>query len=279
MLRSLLVGLDGSDDCIAAVELGIRWAKRFDSLLVAIGVVDEPAIRGTNRQEAVSRSYRPTYEQLLTTARRDVEQALQKLAIHCSEAQVAYKLLEDEGQPCERIIAESQRFDLLILGCQTHFAHGSERHPCKTLEQVLRNAPRPVVVTPQKLPDESHEGVLVAYDGSVQAARALQAFLATGLAELGPVHIVSVDANSAVDAARTADHAAEFLRFHGIESKRIPIENPGSPSKLFLEYAEQNKLSLIVMGAYGQPRISEFFFGSATASSLRESPVPMLLYH
>ena len=42
MLKSILIGLDGSPSSAAAVELGIQWAKRFNALLVGLGIVDEP---------------------------------------------------------------------------------------------------------------------------------------------------------------------------------------------------------------------------------------------
>ncbi len=38
MLRSILVGLDGSDFSESAVELGIDWARRHNALLVGVGV-------------------------------------------------------------------------------------------------------------------------------------------------------------------------------------------------------------------------------------------------
>ena len=44
MLCSMLVGLDGSEYSDSALELGIRWARRFDALLVG-GAVD-PSIPG-----------------------------------------------------------------------------------------------------------------------------------------------------------------------------------------------------------------------------------------
>jgi len=277
-MRSILVGLDGSDDCLPAIDLGVSWAKRFDSLLVGIGVIDEPAIRGHQTEGKVSPTYQFAYDQLLAEARREVEQALERFAIRCSEEQVSSKLLEDEGQPCECILTELQRYDLLILGCQTHFSHGSGQHPCQTLERVLRSASRPVVVAP-KPPDAAvHEGVVVAYDGSVQAARALQAFLATGLAKLGPIHIVSIHPESSVEAARIADRAGEFLRFHDIESERVPLVGE-SASRRFLSYAQDNNAELIVMGAYGQARVKEFFFGSATCTALQESSLPLFLIH
>ena len=150
-MRTILVGLDGSQDCASAVDLGIKWAKRFECLLIGIGVVDEPAIRGCSPEGHISPSYQVAYDQLLKESRHQVEQALEHFAIRCSDECIAFKLLEDEGQPCERILTELQRYDLLILGCKTHFAHASADHPCDTLGKVLRAASRPVVVTPRTL--------------------------------------------------------------------------------------------------------------------------------
>jgi nucleotide-binding universal stress UspA family protein len=277
-MQSILVGLDGSDDCSPAIDLGINWAKRFDSLLVGIGVVDEPAIRGYQPEGHVSSTYQLAYDQLLSTTRRDVEQTLERFSIRCSEEQVSFKLLEDEGQPCERILTELQRYDLLILGCKTHFRHAGDQHPCHTLENVLRAASRPVVVAPRPTEAASGEGVVVAYDGSMQAARALYAFLATGLAGVAPIHIVSVHPDSSVEAARIADRAAEFLRFHDIESARVPMVG-SSASRSFLHYAQEQNAELLVMGAYGQAKVKEFFFGSATCTALQESSVPLFLFH
>ena len=49
MLKSLLIGLDGSEDGRSVLELGLRWAKRFDALAVGLAVVDEPGILTSRR--------------------------------------------------------------------------------------------------------------------------------------------------------------------------------------------------------------------------------------
>jgi nucleotide-binding universal stress UspA family protein len=41
----------------------------------------------------------------------------------------------------------------------------------------------------------------------------------------------------------------------------------------------QVQASLLVMGAYGRSTLREFFAGSMTRTMLRESPVPLFLYH
>jgi len=279
MLRSMLIGLDGSPSSDPAVELAIAWAKRFGSLVVGVGVVDEPGLRGTQHEGRINPSYQAAYQQLLTEARHHVEQALEKFAIRCSMEQVAFKLLEDEGQPCERIVTELERYDLLLLGRETHFRHGSEQHPCGTLEQIVRQSPRPVVVVPEHAAPQGEKPVLVAYDGSIQAARALQVFVVTGLAALGQVQVVTIHPDSSIAASQIAERAVEFLRFHDIAAVRVPLTGAGSAGKRLLEKATQDQAALLVLGAYGQPRLAEFFLGSATRTALQETSVPLFLHH
>ncbi|MCA9119451.1 MAG: universal stress protein [Planctomycetales bacterium] len=50
-------------------------------------------------------------------------------------------------------------------------------------------------------------------------------------------------------------------------------------SQEFLAYARECNAELIVMGAYGQARVKEFFFGSATCTALQQSLVPLFLFH
>ncbi len=278
-MRSILVGLDGSADCQAAIDLGLRWATRFDSLLVGIGVVDEPTIRGHQPGGRISPSYQDAYNRLLAETRHSVEQVLEQFALRCGAAEVAYKLLEDEGQPAERILAELQRYDLLIFGCRTHFRHASGQRPCPTLAEVLRSAPRPVVVAPNAINLQAEGGAVVAYDGSIQAARALHAFLASGLAAGGgPIRVVTVESSSSVEAARVADRAIEYLRFHHLEAERVPLSG-STAGQRFVEYADEVDAELLVMGAYGQSKMTEFFFGSATGKALESSTVPLFLFH
>jgi nucleotide-binding universal stress UspA family protein len=120
--------------------------------------------------------------------------------------------------------------------------------------------------------------VLVAYDGSLPAARALQAFQASGLHAGRGIHIVSV-AEDHVEAARNTDRAAEFLRFHEINADSHPLAPSASPAEVILDQVRRLNAGLLVMGAYGQPTLREFFLGSVTRTVLKESTVPLFLYH
>jgi nucleotide-binding universal stress UspA family protein len=189
---------------------------------------------------------------------------------------VPTKLLEDVGWPWEQILIEAQRYDLILLGRQTHFHFETQPTPCETLHKVLKNCPRPVVTVPEE--PAGGNAVVVAYDGSLQAARAVQAFQASGLHEGQEVHIVSV-ADKYVEAARHADRAAEFLGWHGIKAGVHPLAFHARPTEVILEEVRQRNAGLLVMGAYGQPTLREFFLGSVTRTMLQEARVPLFLAH
>ena len=69
-----------------------------------------------------------------------------------------------------------------------------------------------------------------------------------------------------------------FLGFHEITAERHAIVSSSPASSLVAE-VQRFDAGLLVMGAYGQSALREFFFGSVTQTMLKEVPVPLFLYH
>ena len=277
MISSLLVALDESPYSTAAVDLAIDWGRRFDCLVVGIGVVDEPTIRGPSQQDRLAPSFRGAYQQMMGEAAHRVDRILAKFVLRCTEARVSHKILEDVGEPLEQILIESQRYDVIMVGQKSYFHFETSNRACDTVYRLLHASPRPVVVVPRDY--ESGDGVLAAYDGSVQSARALQAFAGSGLAELGPMHVACVHPVAAVEAAATAERAIEYLRFQEIAAQRHALVDGSCTSTEIIAQARRCDAGLIVMGAYGRPAVVEFFLGSVTRNMLEKTRVPLFLYH
>lgn len=273
-LRSVLTFLDESPSTAAAVELGIAWGKRTGALVVGLGVVDEPLIRGARCDGQLLPSYRGAYTQLVSEACHSVEQRLDRFSRRCLEAGVAYKLLEDTGLPGNELLREAQRYDVLLAGRDVHLGGGASE---ESLGHFLRRTPRPLVVVPPGGP--TCGSVLVAYDGSPEAARSLHAFAASGLTVLGDVHVLALSDQSPVCAAKTADLAVEFLRFHEIDASPLPLCSTSTPAKTILDEAHRVDAGLIVMGACGRAPMREYLLGSTTRTLLRQSRLPLFLYH
>ena len=63
-------------------------------------------------------------------------------------------------------------------------------------------------------------------------------------------------------------------RIHFTRFNKKKILEPG---KAILDYAEQNNIDLIVMGAFGHSRIHDLILGGTTAYIIRKSSIPILL--
>lgn len=277
MIRSLLVGLDDSEFSAAAVTYAIELAKQHDALLVGVAVVFEPLFRDSTPPEKLSPSYKPAYDKLVSDAHEHCHALLSKFAEQASAACVRFRTLEDVGLPAEQIQIESQRFDLIVMGQETHFNFEASCRSCQTLQKLLHNPPRPVIAVPKQ--PLTGSGVLVAYDGSVASSRSLHALVNSGLASPGPVFVMAIDIEDAVSAAGVARRAVEYLQFHGITAHNIHVQSEHPPSQLILDEALARGVRLIALGAYGHGGIAEWLFGSTTKYVLQNTHVPLFLYH
>jgi nucleotide-binding universal stress UspA family protein len=257
MLRSVLVGVDGSEYSTAAVELGIQWAQRSGAVLVGLGIIDAPTI---SKPEPVplggsaDKGHRDA--SLLMDASHKVGQFLEDCARRCAEADVACQILQDIGLPAEQILLEAQRYDLIMLGQHTFFHFETQQQPDETLQVVLKQSPRPVVAVPAALPEG--QGVVVAYDGSLHAARTLQMLQVLGLEGSQEVHVVCVDPDQE-HADRCVARVVAFLHSHNIVAQPYARATEAAPADVLLEHLHQVQASLLVMGAYGRSTLRSFY--------------------
>lgn len=277
MLKSILIGVDGSSFGTAAIDLGVEWARRFDAALVGLGIVDEPEIRGPEAVPLGGMAYKQHRdESLLFEAHLNIGRALENFRSRSEAAGVSCKSLKATGFPAEQLMLEAQRYDLVLLGQRTSFPFETQGGSDDTLRNVVKHSPRPVVAVPEK--PRQGSTVVIAYDGSLQAARTLQAFQGLGLNRFQSVHVVSVHPDPA-EAARWRDRAVDYLRFHDIAAQSHTIATSEEPAHAILKCLDAMDGSLLVMGAYGQATLKEMFFGSVTQAILEKSPVPVFLFH
>jgi nucleotide-binding universal stress UspA family protein len=144
------------------------------------------------------------------------------------------------------------------------------------LHEILKGCPRPAIVVPGTPPAAGP--VVVAYDGSAQAARALEAFASSGFMKGQDVHVVALHADEKT-AGRWTEVAADYLRSHGYRASGHAERSAGPVGDAILQAVRRHAARLLVMGAYGRSSIREFFFGSVTQRVLRETAVPVLLDH
>jgi len=213
---------------------------------------------------------------LLADASHKIEQLLEDWAQRCAAAGVTCHLLQDTGLPTEHILLEAPQYDLILLGQHTFFHFETQDTPDDTLAVVVKQSPCPVVAVPATLPEG--RAVLIAYDGSPHATRALHMFQALGLASAYDVHVVCVDAHQE-KAHLCVEHAVTFLQGHNVVAQAHALATSDAPAHTLLQYAHQVQAGLLVMGSSGRSALWKFFGSSVTRTILGDSPVPLFLYH
>ena len=149
MLRRILIGIDNTQSSIAALRLGVLWARRCAAALTGLAIVDEPGIRAiepawpVGGTPGVDPVYYMGYELRLAAVKEQARQLLEQFAGRCDEAGVAHAEVTRIGSPDEQIRQEAERCELIVLGRGSHFRFigGDEEHD-DTLKRVLKDVSR-----------------------------------------------------------------------------------------------------------------------------------------
>jgi nucleotide-binding universal stress UspA family protein len=273
MLKTILVGLHGSEFSTAASSAALELARQNQAAILAIGIVDVPRLTPAESVPLGAGGFKGERDAAVLAAERQrIAQLLGEFEQRARSQNLAPRTLLLEGDPAELLVRESHRADLLVVG-KKHAPHQEWEHASNTLERVLRQTARPVLCVPAERVAGSP--VLIAYDGSLVAAKAIQLFIHVGLGVGRPIHLLTM----AADAAAVSARAAELLQAHGLNVQQHPEAPAGAAGKRILELAGQLGAGTIVMGSYGHSRIRDFIFGSVTSTVLRDATVPVFLYH
>jgi nucleotide-binding universal stress UspA family protein len=146
-----------------------------------------------------------------------------------------------------------------------------------TIEASLFGSGRPVLVAPKALPKDLNEAAVIAWNGSREANRAVEAAL--GLLSACKKVAIFHEPEGGRSAADPAD-LIEYLGWHGIAAKRVAgAKGAKSVGASLLETAARERASLLVMGGYTHGRFREMVLGGVTDHVLHHAKIPVLLAH
>jgi nucleotide-binding universal stress UspA family protein len=182
--------------------------------------------------------------------------------------------MEDVGLPYEQVVLQAQASDVVMLGGETHFHFVTRDRPDRTLSEVLRSSPRPVVVVPRE--PGPGEGVLVAYGTGREIARTLQTFVLLELAGEETVELLAIGPDRA-EAERRLRRPGAFLTAHGVPSRLRCVMSDAPPAEVILQETRRRQPRLLVMGAQRRHPVRDFFLTSVTRAVLMEASVPVLV--
>jgi nucleotide-binding universal stress UspA family protein len=169
--------------------------------------------------------------------------------------------------------------DLVILGQRIPDHDTGLYHP----EDVVLSCSRPVLVVPYagRRPDRIGENVLVAWNGSREASRAVQDALPF-MSASSAVTVLLVDPDDELADVALAQDLVAHLGRHGLNARMQVIQHDLATlavSDTILTQVAELDADLLIMGAYSHSRFREIILGGVTRDILRDMNVPVLMAH
>ena len=148
-------------------------------------------------------------------------------------------------------------------------------------EAIIFGSGRPTLVLPESAPSRAlaFDTIVVAWDFTRAAARAVADAMPI-LERANKVRIVTVTNEKLFDSKRSSEELAKNLSRHDVDVIVYRVDAAGrSIGNVLKREVADCSADLLVMGAYGHSRFSEFILGGATKSLLSKPPLPILFSH
>jgi nucleotide-binding universal stress UspA family protein len=174
----------------------------------------------------------------------------------------------------ETIVAHFGRVsDLIVVPRPSSGAVQAQR----CFDPAVFESARPTLVVGEKFPFAITEHVMIAWNGSLEASRAvLGAMPLLHQADRVSIFAAPQYESEGVDAA----DLAESLHWHGIRAHQVPgPRDESSTGPALVSAAVEQQATMIVMGAYMHSRLRQSFLGGVTRHLLAHAPVPLLMSH
>jgi len=276
MMKSILAVSEGGPDAAMSFRLAARVAAEFEGTVDALHLPVGPA-GGMVGGLAMSGEAMPLIMNL------DDE----RLEARSAESERAYKeTLEPikgstytaaKTATLDAMVAMGRCSDMLVLGRP---GADPENVAPATVEAALYECARAVMIAPPTAGSGMFNSIVVAWNGSFQAARALE-YALPFLEKASSVTLLIV--GSKPDDVG-ASYLARNLARDGINAT-IDAIDPGAVSgrargRALLDYTHGKGADLLVMGAYGRGQVLSFLgLGGATGKVISSCRVPLLMAH
>lgn len=176
------------------------------------------------------------------------------------------------GSLIESLIELENDIRVLVIGVRGKVHENQPDKIGAKLEAIIRSLHKPILVVNAEF--KQPERIMLAYDGSQAAEKALDMVTNSPLCKGMTCHLVCVSKDEGK--GQLLEVAANKLKLAGgieVIAKKLV----GKPEQLLCDYQNQHGIDMTVMGAFGHTRIHDWLLGSFTQQILTHSQKPLLL--
>lgn len=279
MFKTILLHADAARSAPARLRLAAMLAERQQAHLVCAAMTGISRFAYRAHEDQPYQVIRPDLAKLATASARQALDKLGQLADSLGLQSCERRLVNDDAYG--GLLLQSRYADLVVLSQADRDDPATGGMLQDLPEQVILNCSRPVLVVPfAGVFATIGKTVLVAWDGGIQATRAISHALPI-LCGAERVVVGMLDPVSGGDEHGEIPGAdiATYLARHGIKVEVRSESGAGDAGEALLAMADKVGADLLVMGAYGHPRYREIMLGGATRTVLASATLPVLMSH
>lgn len=282
MYKTIVVHVDGSPEQDARVRAGALLANLFDAHLIgsaATGIswFDYSLLIGSMGAPMMPES---DFSGMRAAVRARLDEfgvAVQRRGVASFET----RMLEDDARFA--LLLESRYADLVVVSRESEpiAVPGVPAQARALPEYIALHGARPVLVVPPGWQERVFPGtVVVGWDGSMQAIRAISAALPLlQQADAVKLTLINPDAMADIHGEEPGADMALHLARHGVKVDVVLERARGATGDALMGVARREGAGLLAAGAFGHSRYREFVLGGVTRSLLAASATPLLLAH
>jgi nucleotide-binding universal stress UspA family protein len=254
----------------------VALVAQVDAALHAVAInVDIPDVSNALSTYVLDLPYKIAEAE--ATSRKSGKDLLEAVTQEAARASVTLTAQELTAPPAlmgDVAAKQSRYFDVCLVGWAP--ANQTAR---MLAEAILFGSGRPTLL----LPDSTDVGVLghvvIAWDGSRVAARAV-ADARVFLERASTITVLTVTDEKPLPGQGIGERLALGLRMRGLVAEAVSVQaGDSSIGTALQEHALKIGGNLLVMGGYGHSRVRDFVLGGATQGILADLRLPVLLSH
>lgn len=283
---SILVPLEEGEILASVLATALVFAKRYDSYIeglcirptlagaVAVGFEGgAAALSGTEEQfeqEQRVRADRLQAQFQEFVAQNNIPEAQGNSTKLCAS------WVEDEASGIGIFGQRARVFDLTVVGRPMP---GAMTPAMNTLETVLFESGRPVLIAPPTIPQDIGRHVVIAWNGGTETARAI-AFAKPVLREAERITVLAVEGGM-VPGPSAEDVKVNLQRDDvAVDVREVPGRRSAADAgDIILAETMEVGGDMLIKGGYTQSRLRQMIFGGATSQILANAEIPVLMAH
>ncbi len=273
-IKTIMAVADGSQTTSPTLATAVAAAKKLGAHLDVLHVKPDPATMVPVVGEAMSGALvEQMIESLSQSAEKRAEQARRDFSQDCEGQGLSVSFNAATGAAPDVVGIRGRLADLIVTSRPS-----GDDVPTQTavLDAALFDTGRPVLIAPAAVPASVGENIVIAWNGSLEATRAVNGAMALlRLARNVTILCIGND-----DRRLPAESLRDYLAKHGATGTVDRQTGESGPTgKQLIERSLRSGADLLVMGAYGHSRVRELILGGATHHVIAHGGLAVLMGH